>query len=142
MTKRSVSKSAIRLPTRAPLEIVALLLHLGAEAVHYLLADLLAPLLDVGKRRIEDLRLDIAHLAAKRRLVERKHVFQLLLAEAFRIELRRVSQQFVAARGVFGSQLGGYVIEVLGELWIGLQQSALGLLDHADDNRIEHCAAA
>src|SRR3954471_13576548 len=114
MTKRSVSKSAIRLPTRDALEIVTLFLHLGAEAVHHLFADLLAPLLDVGKRLVEDLRLDIAHLAAKRRLVERERVFQLLLGEALRIELRGVSQQFVALGREFGPQLSGYVVKVLG----------------------------
>src|SRR6187455_900763 len=114
ITKRSVSKSAIRSPAR--LEIVALLLHLGAEAIHHLLADLLAPLLDVVERLVEHLRLDIGHLLAERRLVEHEYVFQLLLAEAVRILPRRIGHQLVALSGEFGAQLAGDVIEIFGEL--------------------------
>src|ERR1043165_10043427 len=126
ITKRSQSKSAMT-AAQARLEIMALFLHLGAEAIHPLLADLASPLLNIFERLIEHLRLDTRHLLAQRRLVEGEHVLQFLLGETVGIELRRIAHELVAARRKFGAQLGGNVVEVLGELRIGLQQRALGL---------------
>src|SRR3954452_16779367 len=124
ITKRSVSNSAMGFAGRG-LKIVALLFHLGAEAVHHFLANARRPLLHESKSLIEDHRLSFQHFLAERCLVEREHVLQLSFGESDCIESARLSNQLDAARGKFISQLRADVVEVLGELRVHLQQAAL-----------------
>src|SRR5947209_6061150 len=137
MTKRSVSKSAMVDVTRV-LQVVTLLLHLGAEAVHHFLTHARRPLLHIVKGLVEHERILDDNLPAERRLVEREHVLQLLLAETLGIEFRCFVHEFVPARAELSAQLRADIIKVLGEMRIGLQQRAFGLLDLVHDDRLEH----
>src|SRR4051794_28103441 len=105
MTNRSVSKSLIarRVLPLGPLEIVPLLLHLGAEAVHHFFRDTRTPLLHETESRIEHLRLLHQHLLPERRLEERHQLLQLGVAEARSVLPRRLVHQFGGARRIFGA---------------------------------------
>src|SRR5262249_28097490 len=123
ITNRSVSKSLIgysklgRSSKPGRSEVVALLLHLGAKAVHHLLGDARAPLLlHEGEGRVEHLRLLHQHLLPERRLEEGHELFELSIAEARRVLPRRLGHELAGLRAIFGAQLRAHLIEVLREL--------------------------
>src|SRR5476651_1630015 len=117
ITNRSVSKSLIaeRRGRVAGSEVVALFLHLGAEAIHHLLAEPRRELLlNKAERFFEHLRLGSEHFLANRRFEECHQVLQLRLAEASRIAVRSLRDDFIAPHRKFSAQLRRDVVQVLG----------------------------
>src|SRR4051812_29072631 len=113
MTNRSVSKSAMMV-RGAALKIMALLLHLGAEAVHHFLADARPPLLlHEIEGLIENPRFALLHLLAERRLVERNQILQLGFGERRRVVFAGLVDDLGAARRELIAQLVRDIVEVL-----------------------------
>src|SRR5262245_19237822 len=101
ITNKSTS-AMVRLVARRPAggasQIVALLLHLGAEARHDFLRHFFRPRLGPRQPLVDDDRFVGSEFLAHRRLVERDHLLQLGFAEALGIEPGDLVHDLVAAR--------------------------------------------
>src|SRR6185369_11501644 len=131
MTKRSTSNSAISTPPEVAFgsDILAALLHLGAELAVDGFGKGLRPLVHVGHAELDGAGLTREQLLAERRLVEGDEILQFLLGELVGVDLRHAVADFLFAAGeILGHDLGD-LVEILLIVQIALQQHVLGLLD-------------
>src|SRR5262245_10851431 len=108
ITRRSTSCAAITTPALAVgraarhvdavSQIVTLLLHLGLEPRHDLLADLSRPGFRARQALVDHDRLLGGEFLADGRLVEREHVLELRLGEFRRVQARNLIDDLVAPR--------------------------------------------
>src|SRR3954468_19027120 len=127
ITNRSTS-GIPRVRLLLSLDLFSSLPHLSAELGDDFIRELVSPLVDVASALIEDRRLLRDDLAADRRLVERQHVFELLLGEPRGVKARAVVEQLGGSRRELGLQLGCHFVEIFAQERIGLQKERARLL--------------